>query len=157
MENSCSILEICQSSFKWLQLDSNREPPKLSVPLSREPLRLSVRLRTKWFGACFDEGVAWHSGNYRVWIHSDTRTWHGKNIQSNLRIMFHFSIQCLLIFNHSIIFESCGTMAITALGREHFGIYLWHLKHLVMKLRQLIDIVMGSMEQGTKLLLWTGF
>lgn len=58
--------------------------------------------------------------------------------------MFHFSVQCLLIFNHSIIFESCGTMAITPLGREHFGIYFWHLKHLVMKLRQLIDIVMSS-------------
>ena len=24
----------------------------------------------------------WHSGNYRVWIHSETRTWHDKNIQS---------------------------------------------------------------------------
>ena len=27
-------------------------------------------------------GVSWHSGNYRVWIHSETRTWHVKNIQS---------------------------------------------------------------------------
>ena len=32
------------------------------------------------FRACFKQGVPWHSGNYRVWIHSETRTWHGKNI-----------------------------------------------------------------------------
>ena len=31
--------------------------------------------------ACFEQGVPWHSGNYRVWIHSETRTWHDKNIQ----------------------------------------------------------------------------
>ena len=34
------------------------------------------------FCACFEQGVPWHSGNYRVWIHSETRTWHDKNIQS---------------------------------------------------------------------------
>ena len=36
------------------------------------------------FCACFEQGVPWHSGNYRVWIHSETRTWHDKNIQSNV-------------------------------------------------------------------------
>ena len=48
---------------------------------------LSVRLPTKWlwvriqlqrlnfkFRACFEQGVAWHSGNYRVWIHTERRT-----------------------------------------------------------------------------------
>ena len=35
------------------------------------------------FHACFEQGVPWHSGNYRVWIHSETRTWHDNNIQSN--------------------------------------------------------------------------
>ena len=34
------------------------------------------------FCACFVQGVSWHSGNYRAWIHSETRTWHNKNIQS---------------------------------------------------------------------------
>ena len=37
---------------------------------------LSFRLR-----ACFKQGVPWHSGNYRVQIHSETRTWHDKNLQ----------------------------------------------------------------------------
>ena len=36
-----------------------------------------------WFRACFEQRVLWHSGNYRVWIHSETRTWHDKNIQFN--------------------------------------------------------------------------
>ena len=34
------------------------------------------------FRACFEHGVPWHSGNYRVWINSETRTWHDKNIQT---------------------------------------------------------------------------
>ena len=38
------------------------------------------------FRACFEQGVPWHSGNYRVWIHSDMRTWHDKNIQSTVFI-----------------------------------------------------------------------
>ena len=29
--------------------------------------------------ACFEQGVSWHSDHYRVWIHSETRTWHDKN------------------------------------------------------------------------------
>ena len=33
--------------------------------------------------ACFERGVPWHSGNYIVWIHSEMRTWHHNNIQSN--------------------------------------------------------------------------
>ena len=33
--------------------------------------------------AWFEQGFPWHSGNYRVWIHSKIRTWHDKNIQSN--------------------------------------------------------------------------
>ena len=36
------------------------------------------------FRACFEQGVPWYSGNYRVWIHSETCTWHDKNIQSVL-------------------------------------------------------------------------
>ena len=42
---------------------------------------LSIRSRT-----CFEQGVLWHSGNYRVWIHSETRTWHDKNMQSFMTI-----------------------------------------------------------------------
>ena len=41
-------------------------------------IHLNIRYR-----ACFEQGVPWHSGNYRVWIHPETRTWHDKNVQSN--------------------------------------------------------------------------
>ena len=37
------------------------------------------------FHAGFQQGISWRSGNYGVWIHSETRTWHDKNIQSNAR------------------------------------------------------------------------
>ena len=35
------------------------------------------------FCTCFEQGVPWHLGNYTVWIHSETHTWHDKVIQSN--------------------------------------------------------------------------
>ena len=31
------------------------------------------------YRACFEEGVSWHSGNYKVYIHSETCTWHDNN------------------------------------------------------------------------------
>ena len=33
------------------------------------------------FCAFFEKGVPWHSANYRVWIHSEMRTWNDMNIQ----------------------------------------------------------------------------
>ena len=32
---------------------------------------------------CFQQRVPWHSGSYRMWIHSRTRRWHDNNIHSN--------------------------------------------------------------------------
>ena len=34
------------------------------------------------FHTCFKQRVPWHSGHCRVWIHSEMRTWHDKNIES---------------------------------------------------------------------------
>ena len=34
------------------------------------------------FRVYFEQGVPWYSGNYGVWIHFETHTWHDKNIQS---------------------------------------------------------------------------
>ena len=42
----------------------------------RVPL-LSLKLQI------FEQEVPWHSGNYRMQYHSETRTWHDNNIQSN--------------------------------------------------------------------------
>ena len=45
------------------------------------------------FRACFEQGVPWHSDIYRVWIHSETRTWHGKHIQSQIKQFSFFIMQ----------------------------------------------------------------
>ena len=45
-----------------------------------EPSQLSLHNFTT--RACLEQGVPWHSDNYIVWVHSETRTWHDKNIQS---------------------------------------------------------------------------
>ena len=44
---------------------------------------LNFRFRT-----CLQKGVPWHSANYRVWIHSETCTWHDKKIESYPPIYF---------------------------------------------------------------------
>ena len=45
----------------------------------------------KDFHVCFEQGVPWHSGNHRVWIHSETPRWHDMNIQS-------VSVLCFLAY-----------------------------------------------------------
>ena len=35
-----------------------------------------------------EQGVPWHSGNYRVQIHSETRTWNEKNILLNAQYRY---------------------------------------------------------------------
>ena len=58
------------------------------------------------FRACFEQGVPWHSGNYRVWIHSETRTWHDKNIQLKFLFLHNslifFVIICMFIMRKKI-------------------------------------------------------
>ena len=91
---------------KWLQLHSKPEP--LSSQTSTQPFDQTGWVLTDpngwvfvselngsgfesscsrlnfWFRACFEQGVPWDSGNCRVWIHSELRTWHDKNVQSIL-------------------------------------------------------------------------
>ena len=81
----------------WLQLDSNLQP---LTTLDSNPQRLwlngwmfvyelsgcgfesSCSHLNFRFRTYFKQGVPWRSGNYRVCIHSETRAWHNKNIQS---------------------------------------------------------------------------
>ena len=48
------------------------------------------------FHECFEQGLSWHSGNYRAWIHSEMRTWHDKNIQLKLSLCNYCDV-CLLV------------------------------------------------------------
>ena len=79
----------------WLQRDSKPQP--LSSWTNTQPFR-SVWLNGWLFvyelSGCgfksrcsylnfrhrifFDQGVPWHSGNYRMWVHSERCTWHRK-------------------------------------------------------------------------------
>ena len=60
------------------------------------------------FRACFEQGVPWHSGNYRVWIHPETRTWHDKNIQYDFLVFYQVFLsrqvkRCAIItYKHGI-------------------------------------------------------
>ena len=63
------------------------------VPIFKSETRLlcnnyrPISLLSISFHACFVQGVPWHSGNYRVWIHSQMHMWHDKKIQSNGKII----------------------------------------------------------------------
>ena len=56
------------------------------------------------FWVCFEQGVPWNSGNYRVWIHSETCMWHDKNIQSH---------KCTFIFHILVLFACLGGLSRT--------------------------------------------
>ena len=45
------------------------------------------------FRSCFEQGVPWHSGKHRVWFHSETRTWHDKNIQTETQVCISLHLQ----------------------------------------------------------------
>ena len=45
------------------------------------------------YHACFEQEVTWHSGNYRVWIHSEKRTWHDNNMQSLTLTLWSLSVK----------------------------------------------------------------
>ena len=60
------------------------------------------------FRACFEQGVPWHSGNYRVWIYSKTGTWHDNWNQEIQEIKWQRE-QCSLEstpFTHVILLRS---------------------------------------------------
>ena len=56
-------------------LPTTQNQPSITTTVL-EPSHLNFRYR-----AYFEQGVPWHSGKYRVWVHSETRTWHDKNMQ----------------------------------------------------------------------------
>ena len=88
---------------------------------------LSVHLWTKWlwvrglrlvavtsnfrFGTFFEQGVPWHSGSYRVWIHYETCTWHDNNIQSMFVMLYSINWPNINVWL-SLLCEILGNMCI---------------------------------------------
>ena len=63
------------------------------------------------YRACFEEDVPWHSGNYRVYIHSEMRTWHDNNIQGLhfpgvIKIVATMIPYCYCLIHYCCCFES---------------------------------------------------
>ena len=105
---------------------------------------MSIRLRTKYgfepscshlnfrFRACFKQGVPWHSGNYRVWIHSETGTWHDKNIQSSKFFSIIRPVSKVLAFLWTIFFSIWSKRLLESesetfhlFKNKKFGYQLW--------------------------------
>ena len=112
----------------YLQLDSNKgkRPVWLNGwvfahELSGSGFESSCSHLNFRFRACFEQGVPWHSGNYRVWIHSETRTWHDKNMQSNVLSYRKIQIKmCLSIYGITTSKYSRETSMITVKYKKKY-------------------------------------
>ena len=51
---------------------------------------------------CFEQGIPRHSGNYSVWIQSEMRTLHDKNIQLEKVIKQFKKRTCSKLINNSV-------------------------------------------------------
>ena len=58
------------------------------------------------FRDCLEQGLPWHSGNYRVWVLSETRTWHDKKYSQTHRTdkqSQHSSINLPIWLNYWVV------------------------------------------------------
>ena len=78
---------------------------------------------------CFEEGVPWHLGNYRMYILSEMRTWHDNNIEGLhfpgvikiVTTMIHYCY-CLLAYGKWKCLKLLGTLFILKFSAR-FGIF----------------------------------
>ena len=105
------------------------------------------------FCACFEQGVPWNSGNYRVWIHSETRTWHDKDTQINTwanKNIFQNKFRSIYIFSvESRVFLGIAVyVAIVYLsGIEEHSLWLGTLLHLN-EMSQISLVLEGAEDLG---------
>ena len=92
------------------------------------------------YHACFKQEVPWYSDNYRVWIHSETRTLHDKNISHSHSFLwkiqngfFHFFNNEKLCFISGTIYMSSKTNLLHCLwiSSQHFLFTLCYCYHLI--------------------------
>ena len=91
--------------FTWLQRDSNNHLVRKRTHNHLNDCGFKSRCShlNFRFCACFEQGVPWHSGNNRVWIHSETRTWHD-NIQLKGLVLncvygtLEYLSKCIVVF-----------------------------------------------------------
>ena len=89
------------------------------------------------YGGCFKQRISWHSHYHRLWIHSETYTWHDKNIQTNAPyrwlVTTHLNIWPVWlngwVFVYEISgrrFESCYSHLISSYGTYFEQRVPWH-------------------------------
>ena len=66
------------------------------------------------FCNCFEQGVPSHSGNYRMWIHSEMCTWHDKNIRS-MMVLFLRKNHLLRCWGWFSLLNWIGALTLTLL------------------------------------------
>ena len=99
------------------------------------------------FRACFEPGVPWYSGNYGMWIHSETCTWHDKNIQ--------LPDGCQISENQNHIFQKCKSYEISSthiyVGEDQEFIiceFSWVSSHFTM------ESILNAKKKKKKHLTW---
>ena len=78
---SCTIFETVSNKFSTTALLASIASVSRSTTVSITKLISSSVSEIVWSSLWRSSRLP--SGNYRVWIHSETRMWHDKNIQSN--------------------------------------------------------------------------
>ena len=98
--------------------------------------------------ACFEQRVPWHSGNYRVWIHSETRTWHDKNIQL---MIYCAKILLLGIFLQNFVIK-CHFDNVIVFVLNIYNSLTLHLRTLLLVTNISVNHIFHSASPAIKLL-----
>ena len=115
---SVRCTEIARTPEATVILSIKYEIKLMSIWLQREVYKLSgcgfesrcsdLNFR---FRACFEQGVPGHSGNYRMWIHSEMRTWHDKNSQLISICLWKFAfVGWLHVDVSNVVWPCCGCL-----------------------------------------------
>ena len=75
------------------------------------------------FFTCSEYGVPWHSDNYRVWIHSKTRTWHDNNIQARKFVKIHINFKLYQVFMSDFLCHSVLIFPVYIITKKNWNIF----------------------------------
>ena len=67
------------------------------------------------FRACFEQRDPWHAGKYRVWVHSEMRTWHDNNMHLVIDVWWWWIVLMVwLTVERCLALFSAGTINISS-------------------------------------------
>ena len=104
------------------------------LAMSRTHFRVNLQSKFAWTSKqnSFEQGVPSYAGKYRVRIHSEMRTWHGKNMQYSFLVYhsdcFLFIIQLLL---HLLACNSVGNQQFLVISIHLFFVLYYLITYLL--------------------------